>query len=247
MLKKSVLSLVIRALLCSATLASVAIAQDGAPTAGQAAVAQALAENWQVRRLKTLDLIRVMKDEKADKAQRDAALRAFDGVLTRFDKVPYGFTPMEAMDLYQLFYVPKDAGKIEANLLMLAWTATLGWYDALRFADESGRNEIINKEQFFNRALSSRSKEVVAFLEKEPQRAEAAVEAGINSARNMHAAMQSHYDIRWPQAYGDLARQCTVQGGKNCARPEELPAHKWPGAFEEAAAAVKGYYRFNKK
>lgn len=242
MVKNFVAALALGALILLGFAATRAQAQGAAPPAQQAAPTPSQTETWQARRLRTLDVIRVMKDPQADKATHQAAFNAFDAILSRFEKAPYRVTPMEAMDLYQLFYLTREADKMASHLLMISWSATLGWYDALRFADDSGRAEILNVERFFDRALRVRRAEYQEFLKKEPQKAAAAVAEGIASARKMVAATQGLYDVRWPVAYGLLAAQCASQGGKSCARPPELPPDKWPAAFEDAVARVQQHY-----
>lgn len=229
------------------TLLSLNAVAQTAPTNGQTVVVETPRDAWQTRRAQTIAVIRILQDESADRARREEARQKFDATLTRFEKDTFSITPMEAMDLFQVFYVPNEPGRMENLLQLVAMQATLGWYDALRFADESGRAEIVNNEAFFKRALMVRKDEFIAFLEKEPAKAAKAVASAVQVARkfSQNEAMV-HYDMHWPASYGLMRMQCGLEKSKTCARPDELPKKDWPAAFEEAAARVTRYYRINK-
>ena len=202
---------------------------------------------WQVRRKQVIDLVAaIQKSDYKDKAAKDQ----FDKILADFDKDFVSITPMEAMDLQRIYYVPvSKPEEVESNLGVVAALATLGWYDALRFADASGRAEIQDTESFFLRAFtvpgSKSLEEVVAFLKNKPVEAARAVKAGTDAARTVLGRI--HYDVRWPASYGVLRSQCALQRAQNCKRPEPLPQDQWPAAFEEAVAATPRYYRDNSK
>ena len=115
-----------------------------AQTVGKTVVVDAPSDAWQVHRKQTLEWVRTFNNDKLPKSQREAAYKKFDAALTQFDKNLFSITPMEAMDLMQIFYVPNEDGKMETQLTLVAAIAAAGWYDALRFADESGRAEIAN-------------------------------------------------------------------------------------------------------
>lgn len=218
-----------------------------APQLGKTVVVETPQDAWQTRRTQTISAIRILRDESADKAQREEARKSFDATLTRFEKDSFSFTPMEAMDLFQVFYVPNEPGKMEGLLKLVAIQATLGWYDALRFADESGRAEIVNNEAFFKRALMVRKDEFIEFLEKEPAKAANSVAQAIQIARRVSQQdALVHYDVRWPASYGLMRMQCGMEGAKTCLKPTEMPKKDWPAAFTEAAARVTRYYRINK-
>lgn len=202
---------------------------------------------WQVRRQGVMQLIKRINDSQG---KDEAALKEFDGVLTKFEKDMVSITPMEAMDLMHFFYVPQDQGlHLDQTLTTVAALATLGWYDALRFADASGRAEIVNNERFFLRPFSADDgrglKEMTAYLKRRPKEAAAAVQAGIQAARKLRGHV--HYDEDWPSAYGLLAMQCGLAGNKHCPKPTPMPEAKWDAAFDEAAARVEHYYRINDK
>ena len=230
-----------------ATIALSALAHTpmaAAQQAGKTVVVDAPSDAWQARRKQTLDFVRTFNNEKLSKPQREAAYKKFDAVLTQFDKNLFSVTPMEAMDLMQIFYVPNEAGKMEAQLTLVAAIATAGWYDALRFADESGRAEIANNEEFFKRALMTRKDEFIRYLSDEPQAAAKAVATGINYARMAQDGMLK-YDVRWPASYGLLRMQCGLSGAKTCPKPAEMAQKDWPAAFEQSAAKVTHYFRIN--
>ena len=69
---------------------------------------------WQVRRKQVIDLVAVIqKSDYKDKAAKDK----FDKVLADFDKDFVSITPMEAMDLQRMYYVPvSKPEEMESNL-----------------------------------------------------------------------------------------------------------------------------------
>lgn len=213
---------------------------------GKTVVVDAPQDAWQKRRQQTLGWIRTFQNDKLDKTQREAAYRQFDQVLTAFDKNPFGITPMEAMDLLQLYYIPSESNMLESQLLTVAAIATTGWYDALRFADESGRAEIVNNEEFFKRALFQRKDEFIRFLTEQPQKAAEAVSKGIALAQAIVQRKAIGYDTHWPASYGLMRMQCGLQSASTCTTPRAKPEAEWPAAWEEAAARVTRYYRINK-
>lgn len=216
---------------------------SGKALPGQTIEVKTPQDAWQVRRKNTLQLIRALESKKLPKAEDDKAMKAFDDILTAFDKNPLNITPMEGMDLMQVYYVPNEDNFVEL-LKILSLLATSGWYDALRFADESGRAEIVNNEGFFKRALLVKKDAFVTFMEKQPKEAAAAVAWGVEFAGNFRST--SYYDRRWPVSYGLMRMQCGMEGKTQCPTPEALPEKEWPKAFEEAAARVTRYYRVNK-
>lgn len=231
---------------CGVLLAPEVQAQLQKPPASNTVVVKAPKDPWQVRREATWGLINILRDSKSSKADSEAAWKKFDAILTAFDKDNLSITPMEGVDLFQNYYVPNDKDR-ETQLLVIAALTTLGWYDALRFADESGREEIINNEAFFKRALLPRQDEFLKLLESEPKKAAAAVAKGISVARDyVNTNTGIHYDTHWPASYGLKRMQCGLQQLKVCEVPPALPKSQWPAAFEEAAAKVTHYYRINK-
>lgn len=198
---------------------------------------------WQMRRKSTLQLIRALQSKDTSKAEQEKAYKVFDGILTAFDKNPAAVTPMEGMDLMQVFYIPNE-DNFPTQLQVLAFLATSGWYDALRFADESGRAEIASNEEFFKRALMVKKDAFIAFMEKQPQEAAKAVAQGVQFAEDLRDT--TYYDRRWPASYGLMRMQCGMEGKTKCPAPEALPEKEWPQAFKEAAARVTRYYRINK-
>lgn len=204
-------------------------------------------EAWQVRRKQVIDLVAVI--QKSDYKDQ-AAKEKFDKVLANFDKDFVSITPMEAMDLQRIYYVPLSKPiEMESNLGVVVALATLGWYDALRFADASGRAEIQDNESFFLRAFTAPGSksldDVVAFLKDKPLEAARAVKTGTDAARTVLSRV--HYDTQWPASYGLLRSRCAIQGEQNCKRPVPLPQDQWPAAFDQAVATATRYYRDNSK
>lgn len=223
-----------------------ALAQQAPAHIGKTVAVEAPQDAWQKRRQQTLEWIRIYQNDKLGKAQREAAYGQIDKVLNAFDKNPFGITPMEAMDLMQLFYIPSEDNALEAQLRMVSTIATLGWYDALRFADESGRAEIVNNEQFFKRAIFQRKDEFIRLLTEQPEKAAEAVGKGIATAQAIARRNAIGYAPQWPASYGLMRMQCGLQGAKTCAKPRPLPEADWPTAWDEATARVTRYYRLNK-
>ena len=209
---------------------------------------QAPQDTWQVRRAETHSLIQVLADENASQAQRDTAKRDFDARLTACERGK--LTPMETMDLLQVFYVPQElqskSPSLDLILEKVAMQATLGWYDALRFADDSGRSEILDNEAFFTRAFGDDTREVARFMKDQPERSAAAVKAGIQDARNHIEAGTLGYDAHWPASYGMLRVQCAMQRSKTCTLPAPQPAGVWPALLEQAGQRVSAFYRIDK-
>lgn len=239
LLKPSVAS----ALALCTLLSPMAQAQLQPPPASSTVIISVPKDAWQVRRLATFDLLRTNNNEKLSTEVRSAAYKQFDAVLTAYDNDPLAFTPMEAVDLMEIYYMQEE-GKIAMQTSLVAMWSTLGWYDALRFADESGREEILSNEEFFKRAIMVRKDDFIKFITNEPKAAAEAVAKGIRMAESVQGD-RIHYDVRWPASYGLLRMQCGLQKLKTCEVPTPLPKAKWPEAFDEAAAKVTRYYRNN--
>ena len=204
---------------------------------------QAPKDAWQVRRSDTHALIRTISTPNVDSAQRDQALTAFDARLTDADRGR--LTPIETLELFGVFYVPRELQqKSDPAMLMqvIAAKATLGWYDALRFADESGRAEITNNEGFFTLAFGKNHQVFVDFAKAQPQRVAQAVQKGIQMARDQVAAKNIAYDPTWPASYGMLRMQCGLRKATTCERPQSRPEQDWPALFDLAAQRVTAVY-----
>lgn len=252
-MKKSV-SAAFAVTLCLLSLTSLAQAAESngvkAPkngTPGQTVEIKVRPQAWQVRRgefAKTVNAIN------ASQGKDQAALKKLDMILTDMEKTPMSRTPMEAMDIYGVFYVPREGEKNMKSLLsMISAYAILGWYDALRFGDESGRAEIVNNERFFLRAFALSGedgvKQLTILIQEHPKEAAEAVQKGVLIATTYRGKVQ--YDESWPSAYGLQRTLCGLEGAKECPKPQALPKDKWNAAFEEAVARVKHYYRDNSK
>ena len=204
-------------------------------------------QQWQIRRSETAKAFNAYYGSGSkDKAAADKV----DAILTNLEKTPWSFTPMEAIDIYGAFYVPNEGDKHMGSLLqMVSMFAIAGLYDANRFADASGRAEIMNNESFLRRPFTlggeAGVKQLVDFLQQHPKEAEAAVLAGADKAAKF--VEKAQYDVHWPTAYGLTRMSCAAEGKKNCPPPPALPKEKWGQAFSEAVQTVKRYYRDNSK
>lgn len=178
-------------------------------------------------------------------AKHASALRDFDARLTAAAKGE--LTPIETMELFQVFYIPKELQqkppRFDAMLRIIAAQATIGWYDALRFADDSGRAEISNNEAFFTLAFDRSTRDFVRFMKEQPDQTAAAVKAGIQDARDKIAAKRINHDPTWPASYGMLRMQCTMKSAKTCEGPTPRPAGEWPALLDQAAQRVSTVYQ----
>lgn len=204
-------------------------------------------QQWQIRRSETAKAFNAYY---ASGGKDKAAAGKVDAILTNLEKNPWSVTPMEAIDIYGAFYVPNEGDKYIGSLLqMVSMFAIVGLYDTNRFADASGRAEIMNNENFLRRPFTlggeAGVKQLVDFLQQHPKEAEAAVSAGASKAAKL--AEMAQYDIHWPTAYGLTRMSCAMEGKKNCPPPKALPKDKWNQAFAEAVQTVKHYYRDNSK
>lgn len=206
---------------------------------------QAPHDAWQVRSLETQKIIEVIRDPKATEAQHTKARDGFDARLTAAEKGE--LTPIETMELLGLFYVPKELQNKPPNiaplLRIIATQATLGWYDALRFADDSGRAEIANNEAFFTLPLQDNAAVVIEFMQNHTEQAAAAVKNGIQDARDKIGSNKIGYDQHWPASYGLLRMQCGMNHAKICEKPKPREASQWPELLDEAAEKVGSFYR----
>ena len=118
--------------------------------------------------------------------------------------------------------------------------------DALRFASEAGRAEIINNEGFFKlafvRAGTDATSKAITFMESNPARVHELIVQGISFAGKFRET--NNYDRHWPTAYG-VERILCAQGGP-CEGPTQLPMEQWDGAWEEAKHRVTMYFEFTK-
>lgn len=190
---------------------------------------------WQQRRIDFIKIIQGLREGNPT-AQND-----FDAVLTEFEEKPFRRTPMENMEILGVFYVPREG--VDPAFSVIVANAVLGWYDALRFASESGRAEIINNEGFFKKAIVLGGPDVTAkavkFLEGNTERKAQLLTQGISFAEKVRNV--SEYDRQWPTAYG-LERIICAQGGA-CITPEPMPKEQWDKAWEEAKQRVILYYQ----
>jgi hypothetical protein len=194
---------------------------------------------WQVRRAAYQKLVQRL-------SQGDFSVgKEYDAVLTEYETRALSRTPMENLEILGDFYIPKQGA--DPGLLLVVQNLVLGWYDALRFASESGRAEIVNNEAFFKRAFIRAGAEVTTkatkFIEGNPDRVHELIAQGISIAERYRET--NNYDRHWPSAYG-LERIICAQGG-SCEVPTELPKEQWNGAWEQAKQRVRMYFESKPK
>lgn len=78
---------------------------------------QTLQDAWQVRRAETRAFITAIGNEKVTQAQQASALSGFDSRLTAAEKGE--LTPIETMEMFQVFYIPKELQKKPPRFDML--------------------------------------------------------------------------------------------------------------------------------
>lgn len=184
----------------------------------------------------------LQKSQGAD--QRAATI--VSGVVAKFERDPLAFTPLEAMDIIGFVYMPRDSKSDLLRLLaMVAKYATLGWYDALRFGDDSSRSEIGQNEGFFKRAFlvgnTDAAPRLAGLMGSEPAAVAAAVAKGIAEADSSRGKVT--YNVRWPTVYGLGPLVCATSDGKDCPAPKEVSKDMWDAAFSMAAERVATYYK----
>lgn len=188
---------------------------------------------WQVRRAEYAKTLQGV-------AKHDpGSLKTFDDILTEFDAAKMTRTPLENMDILGTYYVPREG--VEKNLPVIAMMATLGWYDTLRFASESGKAEISQSLFKIPLALAgpAATAQAVKLFNEDPAQTERSVTQGIGFAAKVRNKV--NYDQQWPTAFG-LERMICAQGGA-CDKISPLPASEWDAAWAEAEKRVRAYYR----
>ncbi len=208
---------------------------------GRTTTVQLEAQPWQVHRSKTAELANGAAQKKP------GAEKLFDARLSDFEKHTMDYTPVEIMEVLAKVYVPKS-GLTESNVNLMAMAATLGWYDALRFASPTGKSELTDKEDFFMMALLAEDKAGTpmatawgALLKSSPVQARAWIAKGINMAEVMVKGKNVRYDQQWPSAYGHERVAC-ARSALGCETPASVPETKWPAAWSEASKMVVDFY-----
>ena len=208
--------------------------QAGAYLPSQVTTVRVPMQPWQVRRAAYQALAQRLR-------QGDfSAGKDYDAVLTEFDTRVLARTPIENLEILGDFYIPKEG--VDPALAIVVQNLVLGWYDALRFASEAGRVEIVNNEGFFKKAFAQGgadvTKKAVRFVEDNPDRVHDLVAQGISYAEKYRET--NNYDRHWPTAYG-IERIVCAQGGP-CTQPTELPREQWDRAWEDAKRRVSTYF-----
>jgi hypothetical protein len=191
---------------------------------------------WEMRRVQFAKTIQGVR------AGDSQAKKDFDNVLTEFDTKPLARTPIENMEILGNYYLPREG--VEKVLPVVAMNAMLGWYDALRFASESGRTEISQSlfKMAFVVAGPDASSKAVKFFNDQPDLTQKIVEQGIAMANAQRRVVP--YDQHWPTAFG-LERTICGQGG-TCEPVKPLPEDQWDAAWEQAKQRVLAYYHGSK-
>jgi hypothetical protein len=194
---------------------------------------------WQVRRAAYQKVAQRLR-------QGDfSAGKEYDAVLTEFETRILSRTPMENVEILGDFYIPKQGA--DPALLVVVQNLVLGWFDALRFASESGQAEIVNNEAFFKKAFTLAGTDVtnkaMKFVEGNPDRVHELIAQGISIAEKYRET--NNYDRHWPTAYG-LERIICAQGGP-CEEPTQLLHAEWNGAWQEAKQRVRMYFESKPK
>lgn len=243
-MRKQIAGIALGLLLCAIAAPLPALAQD------KVVNVKTPLDPWQARRAETHGILRRYGDPKLSPGELESVRGAFDARLTAAEKGT--LTPLETMELFRVFYLPKsvkeskDKGAVvpyDLMLQMVATQATLGWYDALRFADASGRAEIATNEQFFLLPFGDLQSDFLRYIKAHPEPAAAAVRAGIQQARERIQGQKVAYDARWPASYGMLRMTCAMSNAQSCETPPARPASDWPGLLDEAAQRVASTYR----
>ncbi len=190
---------------------------------------------WQKRRFESQKILTAGLNNPGD----PKANIALDELLTDYENHILTRTPLENLDLIGRFYIPKDG--VEKCLPVVVLNCVLGWYDALRFASESGRAEILNNERMFGMVYllgGEKAKLAIMKLASEnPGRIKILVEQGMGFAEKFRNT--TNYDRRWPNAFG-LERMIDAMGGNSEAKL--LPKGDWDKAWMEAKSKVTTYY-----
>lgn len=189
---------------------------------------------WQERRAQLDKTLRLAANGDA------AGLKQFEQVLVDFDSAPFARTPIENLEIFGAYYLPNQGA--QAALPSIVTFLVLGWYDTLRFASSSGKAEIANNEQFFDKAFVLVNPDVTAkartFLQSHPQEVAKLVAQGFGYAEKSREL--DTYDRRWPSAYG-LERVICASGG-DCKAAASLPKEQWDKAWLDAKNQVSQYF-----
>lgn len=210
---------------------------------GKTIVVDVKKQDWQIRRVEYINALKQYSKNPNDKN----ALNTIDKALTNYEKQPWSITPMEAMDLLQTFYVPREGIK---TMSMIVAEAILGYRDTLQWASKSGKSEIIWNEQFLIRALTNGGKnqntmnEWLKFVEQNEEEAKKIVDSGVKFAKLINSAKDG-YDRRWPTAYGLERMINSMENKPDKARTS--PNMSDEQALEEAIAKIYAYYLPKKK
>ncbi|MYN44719.1 hypothetical protein GTP23_06475 [Pseudoduganella sp. FT93W] len=174
-----------------------------------------------------------------------AAAIALDKLLTDYESAAFRYTPLEALEIIGFYFLPREG--MEKAFQVIVAEQVLGWYDVLRYASDSGREEIVNNEGFFKLPLVIGGPRVGAlaakYFDEHPAHARAMLDRGFASADSWRETL--NYDRHWPSYYG-LERLICLQDSTTCKPTPELDRSKWNAAWNEAKQRVAAYYQLDK-
>jgi len=131
---------------------------------------------WQVRRAGYEGIVERLRRGDV------SAGKEFDAVFTDFDTQVFARTPIENLEILGDLYIPKQG--VDPALSVVVQNLVLGWYDALRFASESARAEIVNNEgsfkvAFIRRAGTDATHKAIDSIQSHPDRVHELIAQGI--------------------------------------------------------------------
>jgi len=200
---------------------------------------------WQIRRAKLTRTINALIKNPANAS----AIKGIDYILTAHSKNPGDYTPMEAMDILGVYYLPREG--LRKIMPLIVEQAFLGWFDTLRWSSESGKAEIVNNERFFSRSfeLGGGKKiidEWVDMVKNNPEEAKKIIDTGLRYGILFNALKEKNrYDHHWPTGYG-LERMMVAMGGKPVPLATE-PKMEYVEAQKAAMEKITSTYLSIKK
>ena len=189
---------------------------------------------WQERRAEFHQLLRSTERDSDDFKSKVASIER------AFWERPLARTPIENLEILGVMFVPK-AGVLAA-LPTIVLNQTLGWYDILRFATPSGRDEITANENFFKLAFvlggDSTVQQMNSLAKSSADDLKQAVRKGIELAAESKNVVE--YDQKWPAEYG-LEHLIELANGQE-RQSVQLPERDWPIAWQDATTRITAYY-----
>lgn len=174
-----------------------------------------------------------------------AAPTALDKVLTDYESAAFRYTPLESLEIIGFYFLPREG--MEKVFQVIVAEQVMGWYDVLRYASDSGREEIVNNEGFFKLPIVIGGPRVATlaakYFDEHPAEARAMLARGFAFADSWRETL--NYDRHWPSYYG-IERLICRQDPTTCKTAPELDRSKWNAAWSEAKQRVAAYYQLDK-